>query len=132
MEKCQINKFDNVDQGHRLGTYEPTNYDNIPTNHNDKTLRTYVNDGVQTSDINTVSEWPTKILEELSIKQQNDKLSSEQRDAFRTLIENNSDIFVSSLTELGTTDSIQHEIDTGTYLQCENAVIIIHHKSPGR
>ena len=95
-----------------IGTFQSVDDNDILTNYNDETLRKQVDDSDQTSNINTVTEQQKKTLEELGIKLENDKLSSEQHDAFQTLIENNCDLFVTSLAELGITNPIQNQIGT--------------------
>ena len=57
-----------------------------------------------------------KTIDELGIKIQNDNLLPEQRQRLIQLIEHNSDIFATSLTDLPGTHLCPHEIDTGDSL----------------
>ena len=76
---------------------------------------------------------PKKTLETLGIKLKNEKLTPERLTAHRTPIEDNSDLFATTLAEVGTTDLILHEINTGNAAsirqRCYNQSRILHQRS---
>ena len=70
--------------------------------------------------INNISNYSTnvqnKTLDELGIKIQNDSLTQDQRQRLTTLIEDNSDMFATSLADLPGTPLFPYHIDTGDSL----------------
>ena len=82
-----------------------TDHTVCPTDINTSQSVNYITDLQHTSD-------HVKVAEELGVKIQNDNLTSEQKTQLMGIIGKNRDVFATSLQELGTTNLVEHKIDT--------------------